>query len=214
MFITKFSLNHLIEDVDKALRVLWPQTPRASARPSPANGIKEATLAPEERRHVAGLMRVNHVGEVCAQALYLGHAKTLNEAALKAHMLDAAKEEVDHMAWCEQRLAELEGAPSKMNAFWYGGAYILGLVAGRISPDFALGFVAETERQVGAHLSSHLQDLPKQDRKTEAILKEMASDEQAHCVEALKAGAKELPLVLKKTMALFAKCMTTVSYYI
>lgn len=207
-------LEKLVCNLDLALRTLAPPSQRSSRRQSPGENLEEALLNSEERRHVAGLMRVNHAGEVCAQALYQGQALTAQLAQVKAQMDEAAAEEVDHLAWCEKRLAELGSQPSLLNPIWYVGSFMLGAIAGRTGDRLSLGFVAETEHQVSAHLEKHLQKLPMQDKKSKAILEQMQEDEAYHAKTAINAGAAELPSFIKKLMQGVSKLMTQSSYYI
>ncbi|HHT0594739.1 TPA: 2-polyprenyl-3-methyl-6-methoxy-1,4-benzoquinone monooxygenase [Legionella anisa] len=204
----------LIFEVDNTLRTLFPPAQRASTRPSPAESLADTELSAEEKRHVAGLMRVNHAGEVCAQALYQGQALTAQLTHIKKQMSDAAAEETDHLAWCEERLAELGSKPSILNPLWYGGSIILGAVAGFAGDKVSLGFVAETERQVAHHLHRHLKKLPAKDKKSHAILIKMKEDEEQHATTALNAGAIELPYIVKQLMRVVSKLMTKSSYYV
>lgn len=159
-------------------------------------------------------MRVNHVGEVCAQALYLSQAVATNSPELKRHFEAAAREEGDHLAWTRERLDELQDRPSLLNPLWYGGAFALGLIAGRMGDKRSLGFVVETERQVEAHLQSHLSRLPAQDHASRAIVVQMKNDEAAHAAHALQLGAEELPAPVKTLMRFTARIMTTTAYYL
>ncbi|AWN72840.1 2-polyprenyl-3-methyl-6-methoxy-1,4-benzoquinone monooxygenase [Legionella anisa] len=204
----------LIFEVDNTLRTLFPPAQRASTRSSPAESLADTELSTEEKRHVAGLMRVNHAGEVCAQALYQGQALTAQLTHIKKQMSDAAAEETDHLAWCEERLAELGSKPSILNPLWYGGSLILGAVAGFAGDKVSLGFVAETERQVAHHLHRHLKKLPAKDKKSHAILIKMKEDEEQHATTALNAGAIELPYIVKQLMHVVSKLMTKSSYYV
>ena len=174
----------------------------------------ETCLDADERRHAAALMRVNHVGEVCAQALYAAQALTTRDAALRGHFEAAAREETDHLVWTRARLDQLGGRPSLLNPLWYAGAFGLGLVAGRLGDRVSLGFVVETERQVEAHLQSHLDRLPAGDHASRAIVAQMKEDEAAHAAQALQAGAIELPAPAKALMRAAAKVMTTTAHYI
>lgn len=204
--------DHLINGFDQALRSLVPGSTQAE-RPTPA---QEAIshLSVNQARHVAGLMRVNHSGEVCAQALYQGQALTARLPKVKEEMQQAAREEQDHLAWCEQRLSELDSMPSLLNPLWYGLSYSMGALAGLAGDEYSLGFVAETEKQVSAHLASHLNQLPETDARTRAVLQQMNEDELHHRDTALAAGAKELPLPVKTAMGVIAKTMTKTSYYL
>ncbi|WP_115324514.1 2-polyprenyl-3-methyl-6-methoxy-1,4-benzoquinone monooxygenase [Legionella steigerwaltii] len=207
-------LDTLISEVDNALRTLFPPAQRMSARPSPAEQITDTDLSIREKKHIAGLMRVNHAGEVCAQALYQGQALTAQLTHIKQQMSDAAAEETDHLAWCETRLAELDSSPSILNPFWYCGSIILGAVAGLAGDKISLGFVAETERQVSTHLQRHLDKLPVNDKKSQSILIKMKEDEEQHATAALNAGAIELPYIVKQLMRIVSKLMTKSSYYV
>jgi ubiquinone biosynthesis monooxygenase Coq7 len=207
-------LDTLITEVDLALRTLVPPQKRTSIRPSPAININESQLSPCEKKHIAGLMRVNHAGEVCAQALYQGQALTAQLTHIKEQMNQAAAEETDHLAWCEERLRELHSKPSRLNPFWYTGSVLLGALAGLAGDKISLGFVAETERQVSSHLQNHLSAIPQSDQKTTAILERMLDDEQHHAQDAVMAGASELPYVIKQLMSMVSKLMTKSSYYL
>jgi ubiquinone biosynthesis monooxygenase Coq7 len=207
------SPNALILAADSALRTLFAE-PRAS-RPTPLAEAAELELTETERRESAALMRVNHVGEVCAQALYTGQALACNTPALRAQLAEASREETDHLAWTQQRLNELKGRPSLLNPLWFAGAFAIGYAAGKLGGDkVSLGFVVETERQVEAHLQSHMDLLPAADNASRAIVAQMKADEMAHAQMALKAGAIELPGPVKSVMQLAAKIMTTVAHRI
>lgn len=207
-------LDRFINEIDTALRTLLPPKKRQAMRTYPANTLPEPALSLSERRHVIGLMRVNHAGEVCAQALYQGQALTARLDCVRQQMAMAAEEEIDHLAWCEQRLYELGGAPSVLNIFWYSGSLLLGAAAGFAGDKISLGFVAETEKQVTAHLQKHQQKLPANDLKSQKILAEMASDEEKHAEEALAAGGIILPKPIRTIMRFVAKIMTKSSYRI
>lgn len=207
-------VDKLLCEVDTALRTLKVPKHRSSNRVNPGQEIVEPSLSTQEKRHVAGLMRVNHAGEVCAQALYQGQALTAQLTTVKAQMTEAALEEVDHLAWCEQRLYELDSRPSVLNPLWYGGSLLLGALAGLAGDRWSLGFVAETEHQVSTHLQQHLQHLPPQDLKTKAILAKMQDDEAHHADIAHAAGAAELPSFIKQFMQCVSKVMTQSSYYL
>lgn len=203
-------MNALILAADSALRTLWAE-PRAS-RPNPASLVTELQLNDAERRQAGALMRINHVGEVCAQALYTGQALACNDPALRAQLAEASREETDHLAWTQQRLNDLNARPSLLNPLWYAGAFAIGFAAGKIGGDkVSLGFVVETERQVEAHLQSHMDLLPAADLASRAIVSAMKADEIAHAQMALKAGAVELPAPIKTLMQAAAKVMTTVA---
>lgn len=205
-------LDRLIAGADKALRVIAGVA--AASRPTPAAHAPDAVLDAAEQRHAAGLMRVNHVGEVCAQALYNSQARHAHSDAMRAQFEQAGREEEDHLAWTAQRLAELGSQPSLLNPLWYAGAYALGTVAARLGDASSLGFVVETERQVEAHLASHLFKLPEQDAKSRAIVEQMRRDEIAHGAAAQALGAAETPAPVKVLMAAMGRIMTRTAYYI
>ena len=205
------SLNALILAADSALRTLWAE-PRAS-RPTPQAATAELVMSDAERREAAALMRVNHVGEVCAQALYTGQALACQDPALRAKLAEASREETDHLAWTKQRLDDLNDRPSLLNPLWYAGAFAIGYAAGKLGGDkVSLGFVVETERQVEAHLQSHMDRLPAADSASRAIVAQMKADEIAHAQMAQKAGAVELPGPVKALMQSAAKVMKTVAH--
>ncbi len=207
------NMDALILAADSALRTLWA-VPRAS-RPTPVVTTSELELTDVERREAAALMRVNHVGEVCAQALYTGQALACQNPALRAQLAEASREETDHLAWTKQRLDELNARPSLLNPLWYAGAFAIGYAAGKLGGDqVSLGFVVETERQVEAHLQSHMDRLPAADSASRAIVSQMKADEIAHAQMAQKAGAVELPAPVKALMQAAAKVMTTVAHRI
>ena len=174
----------------------------------------DAALSPDERRKAASLMRVNHVGEICAQALYSAQSLTTRDPALKTQFEQAAREEADHLAWISDRLDELGSRPSLLNPLWYAGAFGLGLIAGRLGDRASLGFLVETERQVEAHLESHLGRLPDADHASRAIVAQMKEDEAAHAALALQAGGVELPAPVRAVMKAASRVMTTTAYYI
>lgn len=203
--------DQLITQFDRALRSVTPGT-QATNRPSPAEQQQEQPLTAEEKRHAAGLMRVNHAGEVCAQALYQGQALTAKLTRVRADMERAADEEVDHLAWCEKRLAELNSHTSVLNPLWYGLSFGLGAGAGLINDKISLGFVAATEDQVCRHLQCHLNQLPEHDAKSRAVVSSMIHDEQQHGASAIKAGGYVFPKPVKFVMSCVAKAMTTSSY--
>ncbi|WP_090043742.1 2-polyprenyl-3-methyl-6-methoxy-1,4-benzoquinone monooxygenase [Limnohabitans sp. 2KL-27] len=201
----------LILAADSALRTLWAE-PRAS-RPMPLAATAELALTDAERREAAALMRVNHVGEVCAQALYTGQALACKDPALRAQLAEASREETDHLAWTHQRLQDLKDRPSLLNPLWYAGAFAIGYAAGKLGGDkVSLGFVVETERQVEAHLQSHMDRLPAADSASRAIVAQMKADEMAHAQMAMQAGAVELPGPVKAMMQMASKVMTTVAH--
>lgn len=206
-------VDRLLIEADSVLRTLSRRGAKAS-RPSPAQGHSDAPMSDKERRHVAGLMRVNHTGEVCAQALYQGQAMTARAAGTREEMEQAAQEEIDHLVWCEERLDELGARPSALNPLWYGVSLALGAAAGAISDKVSLGFVHATEERVAGHLRAHLKSLPDQDRKSQLILQQMLDDEERHGENALKAGGTEFPKPVKDAMTQVSKLMTESSYWI
>lgn len=187
---------------------------RSAARASPAGAAPEADLDPASRAHVAGLMRVNHAGEVAAQALYHGQAFVARDPALREHLLGAAREEHDHLKWCESRLAELGAAPSRLDPLWYAGSFAIGAAAGLAGDRWSLGFVEETERQVAEHLDEHLDALPEDDGRSRAILAAMQADEERHGREAKAAGARALPGPVRSLMRRVAAVMKFGAYRI
>jgi ubiquinone biosynthesis monooxygenase Coq7 len=205
-------IDALLTTADTALRTLF--APPRAALPTPQPATPAGALTDEEKRLSAALMRVNHVGEVCAQALYTAQAFATRNPDLRAHFTRACIEETDHLAWTKQRLDELDSRPSLLNPLWYAGAFGIGLLAGRLGDPVSLGFVVETERQVEAHLMGHMDRLPAGDTASRAIVKQMAEDEVRHAVDAQKAGAIELPLPVKGLMKAAAKVMTTVAHHV
>lgn len=203
-------LDRLLDSTQNALSTVLG-TPRAQ-RANPGLDEPEAALDEDERRHAAGLMRINHVGEVCAQALYIGQAAVARDPATRQHLLEAAQEETDHLAWCADRLHELEARPSLFNPLWYAGSWAIGAAAGLRGDGWNLGFVVETERQVEAHLQEHLQSLPETDTRSRAILRVMKDDEARHADNALAAGARHLPQPIPRLMAAASKVMKSVAY--
>ncbi len=203
--------DRLVMQLDQALRTLIPGSVQA-ARPSPAENLQDAELDKADRQHAAGLMRINHTGEVCAQALYQGQALTARLADVRESMDQAAAEEVDHLAWCEQRLQELDSRGSYFNTAWYAMSFGLGAAAGLAGDRWSLGFVAETEDQVCEHLRDHLDRLPPEDQKSRAVLSQMVIDEQAHGDSARAAGGAELPPPVKAGMQLMSRFMKGISY--
>jgi ubiquinone biosynthesis monooxygenase Coq7 len=207
------TLDQLCRAADTALRTVFTQ-PHAS-RSCPTVPERTTELSPADKAHAGALMRVNHVGEVCAQALYTAQALVTKSPALRSHFLHAADEETDHLAWTRQRLDELGAHPSVLNPLWYAGAFGLGLAAGQFGGDrWSLGFVVETENQVAAHLQSHLEHLPADDHASRAIVVQMKDDEERHAQQATLAGALDLPAPVKTLMTLAAKVMTTVAHRI
>jgi 3-demethoxyubiquinol 3-hydroxylase len=181
-------------------------------RENPALHTLHGILDDKERRHAAGLMRVNHTGEVCAQALYVGQAAVARDDATRMQLLHAAQEEQDHLAWCSDRLRELDAKPSIFNPLWYAGSYTIGLAAGWRGDGWNLGFVVETERQVEAHLAEHLETLPASDARSRKILSTMKADEARHAEDAEHAGARKLPQPIPRIMALTSSIMKAVAY--
>lgn len=206
-------IDTLISGLDQALRIATTRAPE-SPRPNPAGDIPEIVLDDSQRRHVAGLMRINHTGEVCAQALYAGQAATARDPAVRDKMHEAAVDEIDHLAWCEQRLDELDDRPSHLNFFWYAGSWALGMAAGIAGDEWSLGFLEETEKQVESHLDDHLGQLPVEDKRSEAILAQMKIDEARHAVMAHESGARDLPLPVKRMMTASSKVMKALVYRI
>ncbi|KAF3999648.1 2-polyprenyl-3-methyl-6-methoxy-1,4-benzoquinone monooxygenase [Glaciimonas immobilis] len=205
-------LDKVIVDFDRALRVIGGVT--SASRPNPAAHLPESLLDAAEQRHSAGLMRVNHVGEVCAQALYDAQGRFAQGESVKQQFAEAGREEADHLAWTAERLRELGSRISLLNPLWYAGAYALGTVAARLGDARSLGFVAETERQVEQHLTSHLTELPEQDTKSRLIINQMREDEIAHGAAAKALGATDLSAPAQKVMQAMSKVMTSVAYYI
>lgn len=205
-------VDQLISGLDLALRVVSGVT--SSSRPNPAATMPDVALDVEQKRHAAGLMRINHVGEVCAQALYNAQARFASNAAIREKFLEAGREEEDHLAWTAERLQELGSHTSVLNPLWYASSYVLGAVAARLGDAQSLGFVVETERQVEAHLASHLQMLPEEDAKSRAIVEQMRVDEIAHGAAAQSMGAAATPAPVQKLMQAMAKVMTSSAYYI
>lgn len=206
------NLDSLITEFDKGLRTLC--APAHAARPTPAAAVPEAPMQAVQRRRAAALMRVNHCGEVCAQALYQGQALSSDNPATIAALAQAAREELDHLAWSEQRVTELGGHTSLLNPLWYAGSFAMGYCAGRLGDKWNLGFLAETERQVEAHLEGHLARLDQSDARTRAVVSAMRDDEARHAATARELGAAELPLPVKQAMRAVAGVMTRVSYWV
>nr|WP_063571417.1 2-polyprenyl-3-methyl-6-methoxy-1,4-benzoquinone monooxygenase [Luteibacter rhizovicinus] len=184
------------------------------ARRSPGDAVPDAPLDDTERRHAAGLMRINHVGEVCAQALYVGQAALARTAETREHLMHAAQEETDHLAWCAERLKQLDSRPSLLNPLWYAGSYAIGVAAAAVGDPISLGFVVETERQVEAHLAEHLERLPAQDDRSRAILRQMQADEIRHADAAQARGGIDLPWPLPRLMHAASTVMKAVAYRI
>ncbi len=204
--------DSLIVNIDKALRTVFATA--ASRRPYPDAGLDEAELSEADKRHAAGLMRVNHSGEVCAQALYQGQALTARNPEAAKALVEASDEETEHLAWCEKRLEELGSRKSFLNPLWYAGSFGLGVLAGALGDKWNLGFLAETERQVEGHLNGHLASLPASDARSRAIVAQMKSDESRHAETALAHGGAELPMAAKLAMRLSSKVMTKMAYYL
>jgi 3-demethoxyubiquinol 3-hydroxylase len=205
-------IDRLIGEFDRALRAVTGVA--SAARPLPGQAQPEAELGEEDRAHAAALMRVNHVGEVCAQALYQGQAFTARDRGAKAALEQAAREEQDHLAWSVERIRELGGRPSLLNPVWFAGSFAIGAVAGALGDRWNLAFLAETERQVEQHLAGHLESLPSADERTRAVVEEMRSDEAKHRETAQRLGAAELPAIAKIAMRVASKVMTTIAYRI
>ncbi len=203
-------LDHWLASSQNALETVFGHP--AANRANPADPLAELDMPPAARRHAAGLMRINHVGEVCAQALYIGQATVARDSDTRAHLLHAAEEETDHLAWCAQRLHELDSRPSLLNPLWYGGSFAIGVLAGLRGDGWNLGFVVETERQVEAHIDEHLESLPPEDLKSRAVLGLMKEDEARHADQAEAAGARVLPFPIPRVMAAASKLMKTVAY--
>lgn len=203
-------IDDLIIGFDKGLRTLF--APARSLRPVPGDALPEAELEAAQRSLAAALMRVNHSGEICAQALYQGQAMTARDSAARAALEEAAREETEHLAWTEQRIAELGGHKSMLNPLWYAGSFALGAVAGLLGDKWNLGFLAETERQVVRHLEGHLARLPEEDCRSRAIVEQMKEDEARHATSALSHGGAELPAPVRTAMQVTSKVMTGTSF--
>ena len=206
------NLDHMIVEFDKGLRTLFSQA--HSARAHPDTGISDAPMNDGEKKHAAALMRVNHSGEICAQALYQGQALTARDPAVQQKLQQAAQEETEHLAWTARRVHELGGHLSLLNPFWYTGSLAIGALAGLLGDKWNLGFLAETERQVGHHLQSHLDRLPPQDEKSRAIVAQMYTDETGHADMAAALGGVDLPQPVQLAMKLNGKVMTTLAYHV
>jgi 3-demethoxyubiquinol 3-hydroxylase len=206
------NLDRLIVEFDKGLRAAFA-TPTAQ-RPAPGRDLEEPALSGAERREAASLMRVNHCGEVCAQALYQGQALASRNAKLREELDRAAREESDHLAWSAERIAQLGGRPSALNPLWYAGSFLMGYAAGRLGDGWNLGFLAETERQVERHLTGHLDRLSAADVKTRAIMETMRREEAGHADKARSLGARELPPLAKQAMRIVSRFMTATAYWV
>ena len=210
-------LDQLLARVDQRLRQFAGESVSPApgpARPSPASGHDEPALSGREREHAAGLMRVNHTGEVCAQALYQGQAMMARSHDTRQKLLGAAQEEADHLAWCETRLQELDAEPSKLNPLFYAASFALGAATAMVGDKVSLGFVHATEERVANHLRAHLKALPGEDRKSQLILQQMLADEERHGEEALEHGGEEFPRPVKDAMSLASQVMTRTTYWI
>ncbi len=205
-------IDKFITEFDKGLRTLFALAP--TVRALPGANIPDAEMSDAERSHAASLMRVNHCGEICAQALYQGQAWTSRSPETRQALRNAAFEETEHLNWTEQRITELGSRKSLLNPLWYAGALALGVIAGKLGDDLNLGFLAETEHQVEKHLESHLQQLPLQDRRSRTILEQMKQDEIRHAETATRLGARELPPLMKLAMKLSSRVLTQTAYYI
>lgn len=206
-------LDRILAGFDYALRTVNSQPTRA-ARPNPAADVGETELTDKEKSHAAGLMRVNHAGEIAAQGLYQGHAAVARDPSIETQMSAAADEELDHLAWCEERLAELGSRPSALRPLWYAGSFAIGATSGVLGDKWSLGFIEETERQVSEHLTEHLKGLPESDARSRAIVSQMRDEEEAHGANAHEAGAAELPTPVRELMKGVAKVMKGTAYWI
>ncbi|PKM02155.1 MAG: demethoxyubiquinone hydroxylase family protein [Gammaproteobacteria bacterium HGW-Gammaproteobacteria-6] len=205
-------IDRLLIEANHALATVF--APAQAARANPASAVAEVELDAIEQRHAAGLMRINHTGEICAQALYMGQAAVARDESTRTQLLHAAQEETDHLAWCAQRLDELDSRPSVFNPLWYAGSHAIGVLAGLRGDGWNLGFVVETERQVEAHLAEHLHTLPAGDARSRAIVEVMKADEARHADNALNAGARTLPTPIPQAMAVVSKLMKLIAYRI
>jgi len=203
-------IDHLIQEFDRGLRTV--AAANVAARPNPAGASPESVTDPVARRHAAGLMRVNHAGEIAAQALYHGQALTARNETVRRSLLEAARDETDHLAWCEQRVRELDSRTSLLAPVWYAGSFAIGALAGLAGDRTSLGFVAETESQVIEHLESHLRELPPDDERSRRIVEQMQADEERHGAEARSAGGRDLPRPVRDLMRGTARIMTRTAY--
>lgn len=206
-------VDRLLAGVDSFLKTVTTGSAQGT-RESPASGIEDSAMSASEKSHAAGLMRVNHAGEIAAQGLYQGHAAVARDRDVEAQMQQAADEELDHLAWCETRLKELGSGPSRLSPLWYGGAFVIGAASGILGDRWSLGFIEETERQVVQHLTGHLDRLPPDDAKSRAIVHQMRDEEALHGANAKKAGAVELPIRIQRMMRVTAKIMTRTAYWL
>ncbi|MCE3284855.1 MAG: 2-octaprenyl-3-methyl-6-methoxy,4-benzoquinol hydroxylase [Steroidobacteraceae bacterium] len=204
--------DRLIQEIDRGLRTV--AAANVAGRPFPDEGVPEALADPAARRHAAALMRVNHAGEIAAQALYHGQALTARNPILREHMLAAAREETDHLAWCERRVRDLDSRTSMLAPLWYAGSFAIGALAGLSGDRTSLGFVDETEKQVCAHLEAHLDDLPAEDERSRRIVAQMKADEDRHASDARASGAAMLPRPVRELMRRTARIMTGTAYRI
>jgi len=205
--------DHALINLDQAVRTLFGR-PKVTERRNPAEQFSDADLNDDERQHIGRLMRVNHTGEVCAQALYQGQAITARTFELREQLERSAREESDHLAWCEQRIEELGGRKSLLNPLWFAGSFAMGAAAGLAGDRWSLGFVVETERQVEDHLDDHISRVPADDLRTRAIMEQMKADEIHHADVAYEAGGQELPSPVKLAMRAVSKVMTTGVYWV
>jgi ubiquinone biosynthesis monooxygenase Coq7 len=207
------TLDKILTSLDRMRLFIASEQPKAY-RKNPAEGTPEADLTKAERSHAAALMRINHAGEVAAQGLYEGQAVFARDDSVKAQMVEAANEELDHLNWCRERIEELNEKPSRLGPIWYSGSLIIGSLAGFIGDKWSLGFIEETERQVSNHLTKHLEQLPKQDQRSRKIVSQMRLEEEVHQANAKKAGAEELPKFIRILMKVTSKVMTKTAYHI
>lgn len=205
-------IDSLVAEFDRALRTVF--APASAARPMPGAELPEVELSAAERRHAAALMRVNHSGEVCAQALYQSQAAMSDDPSIRLALAAAAREETEHLNWTERRIVELQGRKSLLNPLWYAGSLAIGLVAARFGDRWNLGFLAQTERQVEAHLDVHMGRLPAPDVRSRAIVEQMKTDEARHAETAARLGAAELPAPVRQAMRLAAQAMTRTAYWV
>ena len=204
-------IDRFIIGIDNALRTATGQAAGAT-RDNPAESVPEIVMEEDQRRHAAGLMRINHAGEICAQALYAGQAATARSADVQADMQQAANEEIDHLSWCRERLDELDSKPSLLDPLWYAGSFAIGAAAGLAGDGWSLGFLKETENQVEAHLEGHIEKLPPEDARSRAILDQMKIDEAKHAKMAEDSGAYDLPQPVRRLMKITAGVMKTIAY--
>ena len=206
-------LDKLLSGLNTALKTVAAPAGRP-ARPNPAEGVAETDLTDAQKSHAAGLMRVNHAGEIAAQGLYQGHAAVARNKSIEEQMQHAADEEFDHLAWCEQRLTELDSQPSRLSPLWYAGSFVIGAASGVLGDRWSLGFIAETENQVCEHLTSHLDSLPDEDSRSRAIVEQMRDEEAEHGENARDAGAADLPEPIHRLMRVTARIMTRSAYWV